>query len=90
MWQIVDGDGRFLSKAGGGSGRGDGQLNQPYGVLAEGAELFVVENGNNRISVWSLKGEDGVEMEGAGVWDGGGSSLPSHVRSQWIRRRTVE
>ena len=89
MWQIVDGDGRFISKAGGGSGSGDGQLSYPYGVLAEGAELFVAESRNNRISVWSWKEGDG-EMEGAGVWDGGGPSLPSQVRSQRIRGRTVE
>ena len=89
MWQIVDGDGRFLSKAGGSCGSGDGQLSNPYGVLAEGAELFVVDYGNDRISVWSWKEVDG-EMEGAGVWDGGGPSLPSQVRSQGIRRRTVE
>ena len=48
--------GRYLLQFGS-HGSGDGQLNNPLGILVHNSQVYVVENGGNRISVFQLDGE---------------------------------
>jgi len=51
-------------------GSGEGQLNRPCGVVVNGDEVIVADNGNNRVQVFSLDGsfvqQWGGEGDGAG------------------------
>jgi sugar lactone lactonase YvrE len=44
-------DGRALASAGG-AGSGPGELNTPWGVVAAGPKIVVVDSGNHRLQLW--------------------------------------
>jgi DNA-binding beta-propeller fold protein YncE len=45
-------DGRFLA-AGGRPGAAPGELNTPWGAIAAGPGIFVVDSGNHRVQLWT-------------------------------------
>jgi hypothetical protein len=53
------------------AGTGAGQLNAPTGLAVNGAEVFVLDRGNNRVAVWNIVGNFqrafGKNVGGAGV-----------------------
>lgn len=51
--QIFDVDGKLLTYMGGACGSGTNEMKAPRGIAVDGNLAFVVESGNNRISVWN-------------------------------------
>jgi hypothetical protein len=54
--QVFDPDGRF-SRSFGREGQGPGEFMQPLATALLGERLFVADNSNQRVSVWTLTGE---------------------------------
>jgi YVTN family beta-propeller protein len=54
--RVFDQQGKLVRSIGNGQGRGDGQLQLPWTVAADGDEIYVVENDNHRVSVFKTDG----------------------------------
>lgn len=60
-------------KSFGSTGTGNGQFSTPYGVTSDGTNIYVADNGNNRIQVFGLDGTYKSQ------WSTGAGSAPTDI-----------